>query len=236
MPARSPWRCRSGPSPWPVEAVGRDLGVVDREHRCDDGGHERGVGPVEAAHARSCGCRPRRASHERAGAAISTSPRDPLAEQRIDDDVAPARRARPGPAHQRGSAAARGRAAEAVAVAHLGGEQLAAVLDDHRAQAARWPSVSRCQWPRTTSAARPAGGAASRADPRGRRAGALPRARRPTSRARGAARRRAGCRPDRRWRRRGRLRAQPGRGEARLDERGELVGGDLSSRITGPAL
>ncbi len=72
----------------------------------------------------------------------------------------------------------------------------------------------------------PAAGPASRADGRGRPCGRPPPARRPMSRAPAAARRRAGCRPDRRWRRRGR----PRRLMPLLAKRASMNAANMSAR------
>ena len=131
-----------------AEPVGGDLGVVDREHRGDDRGHERRVGPVvpgpgaqlgpvqaEAGQPRSR----RRIGRRRRARPSVGPPRDPLAQQRVDDDVAAVRLARdqilP---HQRGERRLHARrAAEAVAVARLGGEQLAGRARGRRRAAPR---------------------------------------------------------------------------------------------------
>ena len=167
-------------------------------------------------------------------------PRDPFAQQRVDDEVARAF------AHHRScltSAAkrrlnARG-AAETMAGAGVRGEQLASALQRPRRAARRAaPASAAARSPRTSCPARRAGGRASRADRRGRRGVAPPAAaHRPRFRARVAARRRADCRRDRRWRRRDRPRARmPLFAKRASIQSANSSAGIFSSRMTGPGL
>ena len=134
--------------------------------------------------------------------------RDPLAQQRVDDDVAARLRARSVLADQRGERGLHGRrAAEPVPRARTSADSSPPPSSSTTARStARCASVSRCQ----TASNIVCCSASSRLQRRcrsssvARRLAAAPRAPRPRSRAPAAARRRAGCRRDRRWRRRAR--------------------------------